>query len=81
MVLRLCDELDKSEDLHQYFTQLMSKYINENIIPKFDTLRGMDLLQDYVRQWKNFTILVHFMRKLLNYLVNLVTYMLRIGTT
>jgi hypothetical protein len=44
MVLRLCDELDKSEDLHQYFTQLMSKYINENIIPKFDTLRGMDLL-------------------------------------
>jgi hypothetical protein len=48
---------------------MMQKYISDNIIPAFNSLRGMDLLKDYVRQWKNFTILVHFMRKLLNYLV------------
>jgi len=47
----------------------MQDYILKNIIPAFNSLRGMDLLKDYVRQWKNFTILVHFMRKLLNYLV------------
>lgn len=69
MVLRLCDELDKAEDLHGYFQKMMKNYIDENIIPKFNRLRGMELLTDYVRQWKNFTILVHFMRKLLNYLV------------
>lgn len=49
MVLRLCDELDKAEDLHHYFQDLMQKYITENIIPKFNALRGMDLLKDYVR--------------------------------
>ena len=48
---------------------MMQDYILKNIIPAFNSLRGMDLLKDYVRQWKNFTILVHFMRKLLNYLV------------
>lgn len=73
MVLRLCDELDKAEDLHVYFQDMMNEYIVNNIIPQFNRLNGMDLLQNYVKQWKSFTILVHFMRKLLNYLVRKLT--------
>jgi len=48
---------------------MMNEYIVNNIIPKFNELSGMILLENYVKQWKSFTILVHFMRKLLNYLV------------
>ena len=70
MVLRLCDELDKAPNLHEYFQKKLREYIDHIIIPKFKSLKGMDLLQDYVRQWKNYTILVHFMRKMFNYLVS-----------
>jgi hypothetical protein len=71
MVLKLCDELDKAPDLHDYFQRKMESYISDIIIPQFRQKKGMDLLQNYVKQWKNFTILVHFLRKMLNYLVRL----------
>ena len=69
MVLKLCDELDKAKELNDYFKKTLQDHINNTINPSIRKLSEEALLKEFVRQWKNYTILVHFMRKMFSYLV------------
>eukprot|EP00349_Pseudokeronopsis_sp_Brazil_P000789 CAMPEP_0202959952 /NCGR_PEP_ID=MMETSP1396-20130829/4148_1 /ASSEMBLY_ACC=CAM_ASM_000872 /TAXON_ID= /ORGANISM="Pseudokeronopsis sp., Strain Brazil" /LENGTH=144 /DNA_ID=CAMNT_0049678869 /DNA_START=44 /DNA_END=478 /DNA_ORIENTATION=- len=68
MVLKLCDENDKAKDLNDYFRNTLLAHISQRIVPTLKKLRDDSLLKEFVRQWQNYTILVHFMRKMFNYL-------------
>jgi hypothetical protein len=68
MVLRLCDELDKAKDLNEYYRNTLNSQLEKRIVPEILKYREDALLKEYVRQYKNFTILVHFMRKMFSYL-------------
>ncbi len=68
MVLSLCDELDKAKDLNDYYNKTLKDHIKHTVVPKISTQTGDALLKEFVRQWNNYTILVHFMRKMFNYL-------------
>jgi hypothetical protein len=69
MVLKLCDELDKAADLNNYFKDTLIKHIEKVVVPDLKKKKEEVLLKDYVKEWKDYTILVHFMRKMFNYLV------------
>lgn len=69
MVLKLCDELDKAADLNNYFKETLTKHIEKVVVPDLKKKKEEVLLKDYVKEWKDYTILVHFMRKMFNYLV------------
>ena len=69
MVLRLCDELDKAGDLNIYFKETLISHIEKTVLPDLRKKKEEVLLKDYVKEWKDYTILVHFMRKMFNYLV------------
>ena len=71
MVLRLCDELDKAEDLNKYFKKTLIEHIEKTVIPELKKKKEDLLLKDFVKEWKDYTILVHYMRKMFNYLVSL----------
>jgi len=32
VVLKICDELDKAKDLHEYFKKKLKKHIEENVL-------------------------------------------------
>ena len=68
MVLRLCDDLDKAKDLNEYYKKTLHDHISNSILPNLRKLKDEFLLKEFVRQWQNYTILVHFMRKMFNYL-------------
>jgi cullin 1 len=68
MVLRLCDENDKAKELNDYFRTTLQDHISKTIVPRLQNLKEEILLQAFVKQWNNYTILVHFMRKMFNYL-------------
>jgi hypothetical protein len=70
MVLKLCDELDKAADLNTYFKDTLVKHIEKVVVPDLKKKKEEVLLKDYVKEWKDYTILVHFMRKMFNYLVS-----------
>ena len=70
MVLTLCDELDKAKDLNDYYNKTLQDHIKKTVVPKISLQQGAALLKEFVRQWNNYTILVHFMRKMFNYLVS-----------
>lgn len=69
MVLKLCDELDKAKDLNDYFKNTILDHINKTVLPNLQKLKEEVLIKEFVRQWHNYTILVHFMRKMFTYLV------------
>ena len=71
MVLKLCDELDKAADLNVYFKDTLTKHIEKIVLPDLKKKKEEVLLKDYVKEWKDYTILVHFMRKMFNYLVSI----------
>jgi hypothetical protein len=71
MVLRLCDELDKAKDLNEYYKNTLQQHITNQIVPQIQKHRDEAMLREYVRQYQNFTILVHFMRKMFSYLVRI----------
>ena len=80
MVLKLCDELDKAKELNIYFKETLVKHIDKTVVPELRKKKEEVLLRDYVKEWKDYTILVHFMRKMFNYLVRYIliqrTYLL-----
>ena len=82
MVLKLCDELDKAADLNVYFKDTLTKHIEKVVLPDLKKKKEEVLLKDYVKEWKDYTILVHFMRKMFNYLVSIIPLLLldRTGT-
>ena len=69
MVLRLCDELDKAKELNDYFKDTLVRHIEKTVLPDLRKKKEEILIHDFVKEWKDFTILVHFMRKMFNYLV------------
>ena len=71
MVLRLCDELDKAKELNDYFRQTLVDHISSTVVPNLLKLKEEVLIKEFVRQWKDFTILVHYLRKMFSYLVKI----------
>jgi hypothetical protein len=69
MVLRLCDELDKAAELNVYFKETLQKHIDKTVLPDLRKKKEDVLIKDFVKEWKDYTILVHYMRKMFNYLV------------
>ena len=76
MVLKLCDELDKAKELNDYFKQTLEKHIAKEILPHLQKLKQETLIKEFVKQWKDFTILVHYLRKMFSYLVTFSLYLL-----
>ncbi len=68
MVHHLCDEEQKEENLYKYFNEKLISYITNNIIPKLKSNKGENLLKEFIKQWKNYTVLLHFMKKMFEYL-------------
>ena len=71
MVLKLCDELDKAAELNKYFKDTLINHIEKTVVPDLKKKKDSVLLRDFVKEWKDYTILVHYMRKMFNYLVSL----------
>jgi hypothetical protein len=71
MVLRLCDELDKASELNVYFKETLVKHIDKTVLPELRKKKEEVLLKDFVKEWRDYTILVHFMRKMFSYLVHI----------
>lgn len=69
VVLKVCDELDKAKELHEYFKAKLIKHIKDNVLSQLENKEEDVLLKLYIQEWKDYTILVHFMRKMFNYLV------------
>ncbi len=69
MVLRLCDENDEAKPLNDYFQDVLNSQIKKKILVRLKNVQGEHLLRDFCKEWKNYTILVHFMRKMFVYLV------------
>lgn len=44
--------------------------MKENVLRALEGKEEEVLLQVYIKEWKDYTILVHFMRKMFNYLVS-----------
>jgi len=72
VVLKICDELDKAKELHEYYKEKLIKHIKQNVLTVLENKEEEVLLRVYIKEWKDFTILVHFMRKMFNYLVILI---------
>lgn len=68
MVLKICDELDKAKELHDYFKKKLLEHIQKVVIASLDHKEEEVLLKYYIKQWKDYTILVHFIRKMFVYL-------------
>lgn len=66
----MCDELDKAKDLHDYFKDRLTKHIKNIVLTHLEGKEGEHLLKIYIKEWEDYTILVHFMRKMFNYLVD-----------
>jgi hypothetical protein len=73
MVIRLCDELDKANDLNEYFKKTITEHINKTVLPELLKRKGESLLKEYIKEYKDYIILIHFMRKMFSYLVKSLT--------
>lgn len=71
MVLKICDELDKAKDLHDYYKKKLENHIKESVLKELENLEEEVLLKVYIKEWKDYTILVHFVRKMFYYLVRM----------
>src|ERR1035437_7722643 len=69
MVIRLCDELDKANDINEYFKNTVINHITKTLLPDLQKKKGETLLKDYIKEDRDYIILVHFMRKMFSYLV------------
>jgi hypothetical protein len=70
VVLKVCDELDKANALHEYYKKRLTSHIQSSIIPSLKDKDDETLLKIYIKEWKDYTIFVHFLRKMFNYLVS-----------
>lgn len=68
MVLKICDELDKAKELHDYFKSKLESHIKMNVVSELEGKEEEVLLRHFIKLWKDYIILVHFLRKMFNYL-------------
>ena len=67
-MLKVCDELDKARELHEYFKAKLTAHIKNVVLVVLENKEEDILLKYYINAWKDYTILVHFIRKMLSYL-------------
>lgn len=68
-IVKLSDEYNISEDLYRIYKEKIEAYIkiiDANIRKKIGSPN--DFLQEYIRMWGKYTIFVHSMNKVMNYL-------------
>ena len=70
VVIKVCDELDKAGPLHDYYKKRLGQHIDNTILPALRDKDDETLLKTYIKEWKDYTLLTHFMRKMFNYLVS-----------
>ena len=68
--MKVCDELDKATPLHDYYKRRLTQHITNTILPALRDKLDENLLKIYIKEWKDYTVLTHFMRKMFNYLVS-----------
>lgn len=68
MVLKICDEMDKAKELHEYFKSKLESHIKQNVLTELEGKEDELLLKIFIKEWKDYTILVHFLRKMFTYL-------------
>jgi cullin 1 len=68
VVLKVCDELDKAKELHDYYKTKLESHIRMNVLSELEGKEEETLLKVFIKEWKDYTILVHFLRKMFNYL-------------
>ena len=56
--------------MFNYFKMKLSNHIKENVLTVLESkdINEENLLINYIKEWKDFTILVHFMRKIFHHL-------------
>ncbi len=69
IVVNLCDESDKAKELNEYYRKTLQEHIENVVLPELMRKKEDTLLRSFVKEWKDYTIVVHCMRKLFNYLV------------
>lgn len=67
--MKICDEIDRAWQLHDYFKNQLSQEICW-IISQLEDLEGEIFLQSYIKGWDNYTLLANKMRLLFKYLVS-----------
>lgn len=67
--MKLCDELDKAKELYDYFKKLLTDHIEKTLVPELRTRKEEVLLRGFLKEWRDYTILVHYLRKMFSYLV------------
>ena len=60
--------MDKAKNLHEYFKQKLINHIQQNVLTELEKKEEELLLKNYIKEWKDYTILTHFMRKMFSYL-------------
>jgi hypothetical protein len=52
----------------EYFKKRLNLHITQTVLPKLKDKDEETFLKTFIEQWKNYTIFVHFMRKIFSYL-------------
>lgn len=70
IIVQLCDGADMGCDLYLKYKSILEEYISKFITPKIQSKLGdsREFLEEYVKQWKKYTIMVFSMRKMFDYL-------------
>ena len=56
--------------MHDYYKKRLGQHIDNTILPALRDKDDETLLKTYIKEWKDYTLLTHFMRKMFNYLVS-----------
>jgi hypothetical protein len=56
--------MDKTKELLEFFKVKMTKHIKEVILVELESLEGEHLIKTYMKEWENFTLFSHFMRRM-----------------
>lgn len=56
--------------MHEYYKKRLGQHIESTILPSLRDKDDESLLKTYIKEWKDYTLLTHFMRKMFNYLVS-----------
>jgi len=69
IVLKICDEFDKAIKIYDYLLKTLTNHIKTSIMPAFEGKEGENLLKVYIKEWKDYILLAHFMKKVFFYIV------------
>ena len=69
-IIRICDEQDKAQDLYLIYKKILQTYIKEQITSSIQMKVGdsREFLEEYVKQWRQYTIFTFSMKKMFDYL-------------